>query len=76
MFNFDFDAHKNLSSSSLSNVQEAIFKANEKSHLGIFKVCKTLAGEILVLPEFSASVRKDIAEVMYDTSSGYAFAVN
>lgn len=76
MCQFDFDAHKRLSGSTLNDVQVAIRKANEKAHLGVFKVCKTTAGVILVLPEFAASIRKDIAEVVYDTSAGYAFAVN
>lgn len=76
MCQFDFDAHKGLSGSTLNDIQVAIRKADEKAHLGVYKVCKTTAGLILVLPEYSASVRKDIAEVVYDTSSGYAFAVN
>jgi hypothetical protein len=76
MCQFDFDAHKSLSGSTLNDIQVAIRKADEKAHLGVYKVCKTTAGLILVLPEYSASVRKDIAEVVYDTSSGYAFAVN
>ena len=76
MSKFDFDAHKSLSGRTLNDIQVAIRKANEKAHLGVFKVCKTSAGLILVLPEYSASVRKDIAEVVYDTSAGYCLAAN
>ena len=76
MSTFDFDAHKNLSNSPMNTVQAAIDMANKKSSLGVFRVCKTIAGEILVLPEFAASVRKDISEVVYDTALGYSFSAN
>ncbi|QFT57095.1 hypothetical protein [Microbulbifer sp. THAF38] len=74
MYNFDFNAHQQLSDSRKNNVQEAIDKANEKSHMGIFNVCVTTAGDVLVLPEFSVLMRDDIAEIVYDTTHGYRFA--
>ena len=74
MSDFDFNAHKQLSGSSKNDVQQAIEQANEKSHMGKFVVCITQAGDVLVLPEFSASVRDDIAEIVYDTENGYAFS--
>ena len=74
MYNFDFNAHQQLSGSPKNNVQEAIEKANGKAHMGNFKVCVTTAGDVLVLPEFSVLMRDDIAEIVYDTDHGYSFA--
>lgn len=71
MFNFDYAAHSELSGAKKTDVQLAIQKANEKASMGHFVVCITTAGDVLVLPEFSASVRDDIAAVVYDTNSGY-----
>ena len=76
MSNFDFNAHFALSNQPLNDVQKAVGIANEKSEMGIFRVCITTAGEVLVLPEFSASVRDDIAEVVYDTDKGYSISGN
>jgi len=73
---FDFTAHKHLSNSPLNSVQSAIEKAIDKSHLGRFLVCTTTAGDVLVLPEYSASVRDDVTEIMYDTDHGYSFSSN
>lgn len=69
---YDFDAHTHLANAT-TEVQEAVLQANEKSHLGIFKVCITDAGDVLVLPEFSASVRTDISDVLYCTDKGFSF---
>lgn len=76
MNNFDFNAHQGLSNCAKNDVQQAIELANEKSSKGNFVVCVTHAGEVLVLPEFSASVRNDIAETVYDTNKGYSFSIN
>lgn len=76
MSNFDFDAHKHLVNKRLPDVQEAVNKAIEKAQMGVFNVCITTAGEVLVLPEFSASVRDDISETVYSTDSGYQIATN
>ena len=76
MNNFDFNAHQGLSNCAKNDVQQAIELANEKSSMGHFVVCVTHAGEVLVLPEFSASVRNDIAESVYDTDKGYSFSIN
>lgn len=76
MFNFDFNAHNQLSNNPKNDVQQAIETAIEKSDMGHYLVCITNAGEVLVLPEFSASVRDDIAQVVYDTDAGYSFANN
>jgi len=73
MSNFDFTAHRHLSGTAQNTVQEAIELAHNKSHLGTYQVCKTDAGEVLVLPQFSADVRDDITEVLYDTDYGYSF---
>jgi hypothetical protein len=73
MYNFDFNAHQQLSGSPKNDVQQAIAKANEKAHMGNFKVCVTTAGDVLVLPEFSVLMRDDIAEIVYDTDHGYSF---
>lgn len=70
---FDFNAHQQLSDSPCLKIQEAIQIADRKSKLGIMKVCKTNAGEILVLPEYSAQMRQDIAEIVYDTENGFSF---
>ena len=74
MYNFDFNAHKQLANEPLDDIQQAIAKANEKADQGQYLVCITTAGDVLVLPEFSASVRDDIAETVYDTVDGYTFA--
>jgi len=71
--NFDFDAHAHLSGEHDYDVQKAIDKALEKSEKGHFIVCIINGGEVLVLPEFSASIRDDIAEVVFDTEYGYNF---
>lgn len=76
MYNFDFTAHQQLSGSPKNNVQQAIEQANEKAHMGNFKVCVTVAGDVLVLPEFSVLMRDDIAEIVYDTDKGYSFSSN
>lgn len=76
MHSFDFNAHKELSNCAMNSVQQAIELAIEKSSQGQYVVCVTHAGEVLVLPEFSASVRKDIAETVYDTDKGYSFSIN
>lgn len=75
MSNFDFDAHAHLGSMThkRSDVQRAIELANKKAPKGHFLVCITNAGECLVLPEYSASVRDDIAETVYDNLTGYIF---
>ena len=73
---FDFTAHKHLSNCPLNSVQSAIEKAIDKSHLGRFLVCTTTAGDVLVIPEYSASVRDDVTEIMYDTDRGYSFSSN
>jgi len=73
---FDFTAHKHLSNSPLNSVQLAIEKAIDKSHLGRFMVCTTTAGDVLVLPEYSASVRDDVTEILYDSDLGYSFSSN
>ena len=46
MYNFDFNAHQQLSGSPKNDVQQAIAKANEKAHMGNFKVCVTTAGDV------------------------------
>lgn len=76
MYNFDFNAHHQLSGSPKNDVQQAVDKAIEKAHVGNFKVCITLAGDVLVLPEFSVLMRDDIAEIVYDTDKGYSFSSN
>ena len=76
MYNFDCNAHQKLSGSPQNDVQQAIEKANEKTHMGTFKVCVTAAGDVLVLPEFSVLMRDDIAEIVYDTDKGYSFSSN
>ncbi len=76
MHNFDFNAHQALAKCSLNNVQQAIRLANDKASIGHFVVCINNAGDVLVLPEFSASVRNDIAETVYDTDKGYDFSIN
>ena len=76
MYNFDFTAHQQLSGSPKNNVQQAIVQANEKAHMGNFKVCVTVAGDVLVLPEFSVLMRDDIAEIVCDTDKGYNFSSN
>lgn len=76
MHNFDFNAHKALSNQPMDDVQKAIEIANKKADMGHFLVCVTNAGEVLVLPEFSASVRNDIAEIVYDTDKGYSISGN
>jgi thiamine phosphate synthase YjbQ (UPF0047 family) len=75
MHNFDFIAHQQLSNAK-SNVQMAIESANAKSQQGHFVVCVTHAGEVLVISEFSARVREDIADTVYDTEKGYIFSSN
>lgn len=72
MSNFDFDAHACLSHER-TDVQKAVALANKKAHLGHFLVCISNAGDVLVLPEFSASVRDDISETVYDNQTGYIF---
>ena len=73
---FDFTAHKHLSNNPLNCVQSSIEKAIEKSHMERFLVCTTTAGDVLVLPEYSASVRNDVTEILYDTDKGYNFSSN
>lgn len=73
---FDFTAHMHLSNNPLNSVQSAIEKAIDKSHMGRFLVCATTAGDVLVLPEYSASVRDDVTEVVYDTDLGYSITSN
>ena len=73
MSNFDFNAHAHLSGTHDLDVQNAIDSAIKKSDRGIYVVCVTNNGETLVLPEFSALVREDISEVVFDTQSGYNF---
>ena len=73
---FDFTAHKHLSNNPLNSVQSAIETAIDKSHLGRFLVCTTTAGDVLVLPEYSASVRDDVTDIVYDTDAGYSFSNN
>lgn len=73
---FDFTAHKHLSNNPLNCVQTAIEKVIDKSHMGRFMVCMTTAGDVLVLPEYSASIRDDVTEIVYDTDLGYGFSNN
>jgi hypothetical protein len=73
---FDFTAHKHLLNNPLNSVQSSIEKAIDKSHMGRFLVCSTTAGDVLVLPEYSASVRDDVTEVVYDTDLGYSITSN
>ena len=75
--NIDFDALQSLSGSSSSSIELAIQLAHQKQrqYQGKFLVCP-IAGNVLVLPELSASLRKDIEEVIYDTDSGYVFSSN
>lgn len=73
MLHCDFDAHRALSGQTTTDVQVAVHQAQEKSASGRFLVCITDAGNVLVLPYFSASVRKDI-EVIFDTDNGYVFS--
>ena len=70
---FDYIAHQHLTTFPITDLLGAIRTANEKSHklMGIYFVCITNAGDILVLPEFSAQVRDDISEFIYDTEKGY-----
>lgn len=70
MYNFDNNAHQQLSGSPKNDVQQAIAKANEKAHMGNFKVRVTTAGDVLVLPELSVLMRDDIAEIVYNTVHG------
>lgn len=70
----EFIAHMQLSNTPRTDLQEAIDQANQKSHLGRFLVCVTNAGEVLVLPEFSVTVRNDIAEIAFDTATGFQFS--
>lgn len=71
MSSFDFNAHSQLSGKKQTDIQLAIQKAQEKSSQGLYVVCVTTSGIVLVLPEFSVSVRNDIAEIVYDTDKGY-----
>lgn len=75
MSKIDFDAHAHLSSMSYkrTDVARAIKLANKKASQGHFVVCITNANDVLVLPEYSASVRDDIAETVYDNLTGYIF---
>jgi hypothetical protein len=76
MSNLDYTAHKHLSNFPLTAVQLAIEEANERSGNGRFIVCITETGKPEVLTEFSASVRNDIAETVYDTELGYSVSFN
>ena len=76
MSTLDFTAHKHLSNNPLNFVQAAIETAIDKSHSGRFLVCTTTAGDTLVLPEYSACVRDDVTEILYDTDLGYSFSSN
>lgn len=71
MLHSDFDAHRALSGQTTTDIQVAVQQAQEKSADGRFLVCITNAGDVLVLPYFSASVRDDI-EVLFDTDKGYS----
>lgn len=71
MLHSDFDAHRALSGKTTTDIQVAIQQAQEKSASGRFQVCATTAGDVLVLPYFSASARDDI-EVLFDTDKGYS----
>ena len=75
MSNLDFTAHKHLSNGS-TDIQKAIELANDKAHRGQFVVCVTHAGDVLVLPVYSATVRDDISEIVYDTDQGYCMYCN
>ena len=70
----DFNAHSQLSAVVKTNVAEASEIANTKSSMGLFLVCITTSDQVLVLPEYSASVRNDIARVVYDNVNGYAIS--
>lgn len=72
MSKIDFDAHAHLSSKR-SDVTKAIELANQKASQGHYLVCITNEANVLVLPEYSASVRDDIAEIVYDNRAGYIF---
>lgn len=74
MSKFDFDAHARLAHERTS-VQTAIELANKKAPMGRFLVCITNEGEVLVLPEFTASQREDISQTVYDNHTGYIFSV-
>ena len=75
MSKIDFDAHAHLSSLSYkrTDVAIAIDLANKKASQGHFVVCITKENNVLVLPEYSISVRDDIAETVYDNLTGYIF---
>lgn len=73
MLHSDFDAHRALSGKTTTDIQVAVQQAQEKSADGRFLVCVTNAGDVLVLPYFSASVRDDIA-VLFDTDKGYSIS--
>jgi hypothetical protein len=74
MSKIDFDAHMHLSMpNKRPDVHRAIELANKKAPQGHFVVCITYANDVLVLPEYTASVREDIAEVVYDNLTGYIF---
>ncbi|UZE97254.1 hypothetical protein [Alkalimarinus alittae] len=67
---FDFIAHVALNNRK-NNIQEAVNKSVEKSHLGKFIVCITRAKNVLILSEYSAQVRNDITGIVFDTVNGY-----
>ena len=68
----DFDAYAHLSNGD-TDVQRAVSLGNQKASQGHFLVCITYVGDVLVLPKFSASVRDDISQIVYDNQCGYIY---
>ena len=68
----EHDAHRHLSNH-VNQIDASINLARGKSDQGRYIVVTTQAGEVLVLPHFNASMRKDLTWV-YDTEFGYVFS--
>ena len=68
----EIDAPKHHSTHT-NKIGHLIKLAIEKSTHGRYIVATSQAGEVLVLPHFNASTRKDLTWV-YDTEFGYVFS--